>query len=278
MLKQMMIAVGQITSGNNVAANLATCSRLINQAATSGAKMLFLPEATDYIGENKEESLKLAQPLDGEFVQTIQSEAQKNNIWVSVCLHEKIPDEPNRIFNTHIIVNDQGTLASVYRKLHLFNVDIEGGPRLMESEGVREGSEFVPPISTPVGKVGLSICYDLRFPEQSIMARNHGADIITFPSAFTVKTGEAHWEVLLRARAIETQCYVVASAQVGQHNAKRASYGHAMIISPWGTVLANLEKECGLGYANISHEEIARIRREMPVWSHRRKDIYGTFN
>lgn len=170
-----------------------------------------------------------------------------------------------------------------YQKLHLFDVEIPGGPVLKESDSVERGSSILPPFDTAVGKVGLCICYDLRFPEISIALKRQNAQVITYPSAFTVPTGKAHWEPLLRGRAIETQSYVIAAAQVGFHNEKRRSYGHSIVIGPWGEVLAELGydelKRDGDGnpipeiaFANIDTSEVERIREEMPQL--RRTDVY----
>ncbi|KAF9364827.1 Nitrilase [Mortierella sp. NVP85] len=146
----------------------------------------------------------------------------------------------------------------------------------MESQSTVAGERIVPPVTTPVGKVGLGICYDLRFPELALELRRQGAEILTFPSAFTIKTGEAHWEVLLRSRAIETQTYVVAAAQVGKHSEKRSSYGHAMIVDPWGRIVAECDgQEEGVAVASMDFEALERIRLEMPVMNHRRYDTYS---
>ncbi|KAF9933931.1 Nitrilase [Modicella reniformis] len=177
----------------------------------------------------------------------------------------------------HVLINDEGSVVESYRKIHLFDVDIANGPRLMESQSTVAGNSIVPPVSTPVGKVGLGICYDLRFPEMALELRRQGAEILTYPSAFTVKTGEAHWEVLLRSRAIETQSYVVAAAQVGKHSEKRSSYGHAMIVDPWGKVVAECDgqEEEAIAVAPIDFAALERIRLEMPVMNHRRYDIFS---
>ncbi|KAG0047066.1 Carbon-nitrogen hydrolase [Gryganskiella cystojenkinii] len=183
---------------------------------------------------------------------------------------------PGRLYNTHVLINDQGSIVESYRKIHLFDVDIKNGPQLIESRNTAAGDKIVSPVQSPVGKIGLSICYDLRFPELSLELRHRGAEILTYPSAFTIKTGEAHWEVLLRSRAIETQSYVVAAAQVGQHSEKRSSYGHAMIVDPWGKVVAQLDgQEEGIAVANVDLVSLARIRVEMPVLNHRRHDIFS---
>lgn len=155
--------------------------------------MIFLPEASDFISKNKEETFKLSTTLEkSEFLLGLQEAAKKENIWVSVGLHENT-HLPTKVYNTHVVINDEGKVISAYRKLHLFNVDIENGPRLMESDSTLEGMEINEPVDTPVGKLGLETCYDMRFPELSIALRQRGAELLAFPSAFTIKTGVAHW-------------------------------------------------------------------------------------
>lgn len=186
--------------------------------------------------------------------------------------------------NTLLWIDETGFIAHRYQKLHLFDVEIKDGPVLKESNSVENGLRIEDPFSTPVGRVGPLICFDLRFPEPSLALRHRGVQILTYPSAFTVPTGKAHWETLLRARAIETQSYVVAAAQVGFHNEEktRRSYGHSMIIDPWGRVVAELggeEDEKGRGLdvgeiacADIDLEGLEKVRREMPLL--RRTDVY----
>ncbi|ORX51906.1 carbon-nitrogen hydrolase [Hesseltinella vesiculosa] len=268
-----LAAVGQFCATSFVEANTKICCGLIKKAAERGAKMLFLPEASDFIAESKEQALSLAS--NHVFIQGVQQAAKDANIWVSVGFHEQCHEDTQRLFNTQIVMNDNGSVVAHYRKIHLFDVDIKNGPRLMESESTIAGDSLVPPVKTPLGQVGLQICYDVRFSELSIAQRRLGADVLTFPSAFTVKTGMAHWETLLRARAIETQCYVMAAAQIGQHNPKRASYGHAMIVDPWGTVLGQCaDTQEGLAFGVVDLDYLGRIRQEMPVMTHRRPDQY----
>ncbi|KAF9198973.1 8-oxoguanine glycosylase ogg1 [Haplosporangium sp. Z 27] len=274
-MQQVKIAVAQFCGGQSVSANLATCIRLMGQASKQAAKMIFFPEASDFIGNPSDEALTLSYPLsEGLFLQGVCAEAKQLGIWCSVGIHEKSPF-PDRLYNTHVLINDQGSIVESYRKIHLFDIDILNGPRLMESQNVVAGDKLLPPVSSPAGKIGLGICYDLRFPELALGLRRLNADILTFPSAFTVKTGEAHWEVLLRSRAIETQTYVVAAAQVGKHSEKRASYGHSMIVDPWGKVVAECDGENeGIAVAPIDLSLLERIRIEMPVMSHRRYDVF----
>lgn len=218
---------------------------------------------------------------------------------ISVGIHE--PGRGGKVKNTLVWIDEHGQIKQRYQKLHLFDVDIPGGPTLKESNSVEKGMEIVKPFQTPVGNVGMLICFDvcpsisnnphmarsldiiadslsiqLRFPEPSLSLRRQGAHVITYPSAFTVSTGIAHWSTLLRARAIETQSYVVAAAQVGSHNDKRTSYGHSMIVSPWGDVLAELggemKDEPEIAVGEIDLERLEKIRKEMPLL--RRTDVY----
>lgn len=169
---------------------------------------------------------------------------------------------------------DQSKVHS-YRKIHLFDVQVPNGPCLRESETTVAGSSIGRVIPTQFGNLGLGICYDLRFPEFSLLLRQQGMEIMTYPSAFTVPTGSAHWHCLLRARAIELQCYVIAAAQVGQHSESRSSYGHSMIVDPWGKVICELDHEPGLGYAHLDMDYLKKIRLAMPIESHRRLDLYS---
>lgn len=223
--------------------------------------------------------------------------ARANKIWLSLGgLHEKDPSSTDsRLFNAHLIVNSEGEIVSIYRKVHLFNLDIPG-TRLLESEFSQPGNAVIKPVSTPAGNIGMGICYDLRFPEFAISMAKAGAQILTvslkcskffkvllilnifkkYPSSFTVPTGKAHWEILLRSRAIETQCYVVAAGQVGSHNSKRSSYGNSMIIDPWGVVLAHISKdEPGYAIAEVDFDHLTNVRKRLPVWTDRKPELYG---
>jgi deaminated glutathione amidase len=231
---------------------------------------LFLPEASDFVAE-KEQAKDLAQSIDGDFIQRIRTECQRNSIHVSIGVHEQVGA---KTFNSNVMIDSNGNIAGIYRKLHLFDVSVPNGPILMESSSTEPGQLWVPPITTSFGRVGLGICYDVRFPEFSTLLQKQGVDIITYPSAFTIKTGKAHWEVLLRARAIETQSFVIAAAQFGKHTRNRESYGHAMIVDPWGEVLVECSPQEPLRFAEIDLVLLQDIRAKMPVLTHRRNDIY----
>jgi len=269
-------AVVQMSVTSDLAQNLSRAAKLVSKASEKGADMVFLPEACDYIGESREQTLALAQPLSGDTVGQFRNMAVKYGVWLSLGgVHTLTEGEEGRTSNTHIIINNDGDIVQTYNKAHLFDVNIPGGAIMSESKYVTPGSRLSPPVPSPIGKVGLGICYDLRFPELSQALASAGAELLTYPSAFTETTGQAHWEALLRARAIETQCYVVAAAQTGKHGPKRSSYGHSMIVDPWGVVVAQCGEGEGVAMANIDLEYLNNIKRNMPVQQQRRTDLYG---
>nr|XP_061806780.1 deaminated glutathione amidase-like [Nerophis lumbriciformis] len=260
-------------------ANLCTARGLLEEAKRRGALVAFLPEAFDYIGSSREETLALSETLTGDTVTQYAEMARKLDIWLSLGgFHERGPEweAQRRIYNCHIIMNNQGEIVSTYRKCHLFDVELPNkGISLKESAFAIPGPSLVAPVQTPIGKLGLGVCYDLRFPEFSLALQKSGAEILTFPSAFTPATGAAHWEPLLRARAIENQCYVLAAAQVGWHHDGRSSYGHALAVDPWGTVTADCGGErAGLALVEVDLEKIHSVRLNMPLGKHRRDSAF----
>ncbi|KAK9835655.1 hypothetical protein WJX74_005070 [Apatococcus lobatus] len=266
------VAVGQMTATGDQQQNLKTCSRLAKEARARGCSTLFLPECFSYIGLTPTDGVKMAQPLTGPLMQQYQSLASSVGIWLSLGgFQERSPTDPDRLCNCHVILDDQGSIRATYRKVHLFDVEVENGPVLMESRSTAPGNELVA-CDSPAGRLGLTICYDLRFPEvYQALTFQHQAEVLLVPSAFTKLTGEAHWELLLRARAVECQCYVIAAAQAGKHNEKRESYGHSLIIDPWGRVIGKLDdpSATGIAVADIDPEELQRVRRRMPIQQHR---------
>lgn len=213
---------------------------------------------------------------DSPFVKGLQQEALQAKLPINVGIHEPATGG-KRVKNTLIWIDEEGVIQQRYQKLHLFDVEIKGGPILRESTSVEPGFSIVPPFPTSLGSMGLMICFDLRFPALSARIRDLGAQVLTYPSAFTVPTGKVHWETLLRARAIETQSYVIAAAQVGAHNEKRLSYGHSMIVDPWGTIIAQAggveewKGEPEISVSEIDLGALENVRREMPL--HPRRDI-----
>ena len=234
-------------------------------------KALFLPEASDYIGGSPEESVKLCKPADKSvFLLGLREDAKNNSIPISVGVHEPSDDpKSGRIKNTLLWIDENGEIAQRYQKLHLFDLELEGHPPMKESKTTEPGNEIPAPYQTIVGRIGAMICFDLRFPEISLALKRQEADVILYPSAFTVPTGKAHWLPLLRARAIECQAYVIAAAQVGAHHEKRTSYGHSVIIDPWGEVMAELggdqKDDPEVIFAEIDLDRVTKVRREMPL-------------
>jgi predicted amidohydrolase len=183
--------------------------------------------------------------------------------------HEAMPGDSERCYNTSVYLNSRGEITAMYRKIHLFDVSIPNGPQLMESKQTGPGDSAVCTAS-PMGTLGLTICYDVRFPALYQRLVNMGAVALTVPSAFTATTGAAHWHALLRARAIENQSYVIAPAQHGQHSANRASYGHSIIIDPWGEVVAQLPDGDGYAIAEVDPERVVQIRQQVPSLANQR--------
>lgn len=275
--RKHLVAVCQLNSTNDKENNYKTASDIISQAASFGAKVVFLPECFDFIGTTKQESISAAEHLEGPTLSKYKELARSLKVWLSLGgMHQKHADPGiKKILNAHIILDDHGQIRSIYHKVHLFNLEIPNVVRLIEGESYVSGNKLPQPVETPIGKLGLGICYDLRFGEMATAYAKGGASVLTYPSSFTVPTGTFHWEPLIRARAIENQCYVVAAAQVGTHNPKRASFGHAMIVDPWGTKVAECNDGVGFALAMIDEEFLNRCRSRLPIWSDRRTDIYA---
>ncbi len=267
----MIAAVVQMTSGPDLEPNLERAAYWVGRAASAGAELVALPEMFAAIREEGEPGPNpAAQDLDGPVVRLLRDLAKTHAIVLAGgSFPERIPDD-TRVYNTSLVIDAQGEIVAHYRKIHLFDVDLPGAV-LRESAGVAPGAERV--MATVGGiSLGLSVCYDLRFPELYRELSERGANVLLVPAAFTVPTGRDHWEVLLRARAIENQAFVVAAGQFGEHNATRRSYGRSMIVDPWGTVLSTVPDGEGLGLAELDLERLAEIRRRLPALRHRRLD------
>ncbi|XP_055922444.1 nitrilase and fragile histidine triad fusion protein NitFhit [Eupeodes corollae] len=277
-ISKNVFGVSQMCATNDKNANFDKVRQLVEKAKSLDVKILFLPECCDFVGENRQETIALSEPLTTS-VSAFAEIAKENNMWLSLGgIHASIMDsagkKTDKIYNTHVIINSNGEIVKSYQKLHLFDVETPTF-RFRESDVVSKGQRIIQPIETPIGKLGMQICYDVRFAEPSIELRKLGAEILSYPSAFAFATGQAHWEVLLRARAIENQCYVVAPAQIGFHNPKRQSYGNAMIVDPWGEIIACSEKkELDVITARIDIEKLNKVRKNMPCFEHRRNDVY----
>lgn len=252
-------------------ANLERAEALIRRAAGYGASLIATPENTPYLGPQFHK-VELAEDLDGPIASRLGALAGELGVHLLVgSLGQRAPGETTRCHNTSLLFGPNGTRTAAYQKMHLFDVDIPGGLTIAESDSIVAGNDVVV-AETPLGKLGMTICYDLRFPEMYRALRDRGAEMIAVPSAFTATTGKAHWHALLRARAIETQCYVLAPAQWGVHDeqGKRHSYGHSLIVDPWGAVVAECSDGEGLCLAEIDLDRVRRVRSSIPVGDHRR--------
>ena len=269
--RPMIVAAVQMNSTPDVAANLAAVDRLTAEAAAQGAELIGLPEAFAFIGPDREKR-EIVEPLPdgGAILAHCQALARTHKCHLILGgFHERSSD-PARSYNTCVHLDPDGEVVTCYRKVHLFDVDLADGTRLMESDRTIPGetTEVTP---TPFGLLGLSVCYDLRFPELYRRLVDQGATVLAVPSAFTASTGRDHWHTLLRARAIECQCYLLAPAQWGQHHRTRVSYGHAMIVDPWGRIVAECDAEGdGISIATLDPDVLAEVRRSLPSLTHRR--------
>ena len=271
--ERFVAAAGQMTSGSDLGANLEVCRELALEASQTGARLLVLPECFAFLGEHERDKAAVAERIDiaapGPILDAVMQMARDNDIWiVGGGMPEQVEGGDDRTYNTLVVVAPDGRLAARYRKVHLFDVDIPGKATLRESDSTAGGDEIVA-VETEVGVLGLSICYDVRFPElYRELALGRVAELLLVPAAFTAHTGAAHWHTLLRARAIENQCFVIAAAQVGRHNAKRESYGHALIYDPWGELLGEREDGTGIVTADIDLARVAQVRERMPCATH----------
>ncbi len=265
-----LTAAVQLTSTSDADANWRSVETHVRRAAAVGARLVATPENTNYLGPHAEK-VRRAESLDGPTCQRFSALARELGIHLLLGSFNEASSEPGRCYNTSVLFGSDGTRLAVYRKIHLFDVDLSAAVRFTESATVAAGSEVVV-ATTTLGRIGMSICYDLRFAELYRRLTDDGAEILAIPAAFTATTGKAHWETLVRARAIETQCWVIAPAQSGHHDddGLRESHGHSLIVDPWGQVVASCPDGPGLALAEIDLAHVARVRAAIPVARHRR--------
>jgi predicted amidohydrolase len=267
-IPSFLVGAVQMTSTADRARNLDTALRLVSEAADLGAKLVGLPENFAFMGRD-EDRIAGAETLEGPTLAAVRDLARRRGIFVLAgSIAEKV-DAPGKTANTSVLVGDDGSIVASYQKIHLFDVNIPDGARYAESETVQPGDRAVL-APTTLGRIGLTVCYDLRFPELYRQLAELGAEILCIPAAFTLFTGKDHWEVLLRARAVENLAYVIAPAQVGRHSANRITFGNAMVVDPWGVVLARCPDGEGVCVAPVRRDRLEQVRRELPSLKHRR--------
>ncbi|QQA42907.1 carbon-nitrogen hydrolase family protein [Pelagovum pacificum] len=271
----MKAALLQITGTDEPARNLDMLRTLIGQAADEGAGFVLTPEVSNCISQSRtRQEAVLTDEASDPVLAGLRDEAATRGIWISLgSIAVKTGDADGRFANRSLLIGPDGAIVARYDKMHMFDVTVSETEAYHESKGYRPGSEAVL-ARTPFGTVGLTVCYDVRFAYLYRALAKAGAEIILVPSAFSPVTGAAHWETLLRARAIETGCYVLASAQVGEHPAtegrQRKTWGHAMAVSPWGEVLCDLGDVPGIGYVELDPAAVAEARRKVPSLTHDR--------
>jgi deaminated glutathione amidase len=268
---QLRVGAVQMRSTDDLKANLAIVADLTAKAADQGAQVVALPECFSFLGRGEGDKLKIAEALGsgGPVITALRELAIKHRLYMlGGGTPELVPGDSKRTYNTAVVINPGGHVIAHYRKIHLFDVDIPGGATLRESDATAAGDELVV-VDIGGARVGLSICYDVRFPElYRALVKDKGAEVLMVPAAFTAHTGAAHWHLLLRARAIEDQAWVVAPAQWGRHNEKRESYGHTLVVDPWGTLVDELPTGDGVLMATLHGDAVSQRRAQMPVLRH----------
>lgn len=271
------IALFQATTGIDPAKNARALVEAIGEAASGGAAMLFTPEMSGLLDrDSKRAAANLRAEDQDETLAACCEAAREHGLWLHLGSLAVLADD-GKVANRGFVIDRNGRIQARYDKIHLFDVDLPTGESWRESAVYRSGDKAVVVSGTPVGKLGLTICYDLRFPSLFARIAEADADLISVPAAFTVPTGRAHWHVLLRARAIEAGLFVVAAAQVGHHEDGRNTYGHSLVVDPWGDVLLDMGEKGGVGFADVDLARISDVRSRVPALSHRRPipDVVG---
>jgi len=264
------IALFQSTTGIDPASNARALVDAVEQAASGGAEMLFTPEMSGLLDRDSARAAKNLRPQEEDDVLAACREAAaRHRIWLHIGSLAVLVED-GKVANRGFIIDREGEIRATYDKLHLFDVDLPTGESWRESNVYSAGKGVVLVNGTPVGKLGLTICYDLRFPGLFARLAEADADLIAVPAAFTVPTGKAHWHVLLRARAIEAGLFVVAAAQFGHHEDGRNTFGHSLVVDPWGEILLDMGEQTGLGFADIDLKRISDVRSRIPALNHRR--------
>jgi deaminated glutathione amidase len=267
----MRVALLQMTSGIDPAANATTMVAAVAEAASGGAAMLFTPEMSGLIDRDRTRAnVSVRRESEDVVLAAVCEAASKHRIWVHIgSLAIDAGRADGKFANRAFVIDPLGQIIARYDKIHLFDIDLPTGESWRES-GAYAGGDAAVVVETPVGILGLSICYDLRFPALYAALSEAGASMLAIPAAFTVPTGKAHWHILMRARAIENACFVVAAGQTGHHEDGRDTYGHSLVVGPWGDVLLDMGETAGVGFCEIDPEQVADVRARIPIIAHRR--------
>ncbi len=268
------IAAIQMTSSEDVAKNLQEAERLILKAAALGAQLVVLPENFALMGKTEQDKLKISETFgEGPIQDFLAKQAAKNKIWLVGGTIPITSENPQKVYAACLIYNAHGDRVARYDKIHLFDAQVKRDVEVYEESNTTEYGDHLTVVDTPFGRLGVAVCYDIRFPELFRAMLVEKVDIIAVPAAFTVKTGEAHWEVLMRARAIENFCYIIGACQTGTHTNGRQTYGHALIVNPWGETLTRLTTQVDVITATIDHDKQHQMREDFPTALHQRIGI-----
>lgn len=271
MIRKYQIGVIQMDTRDNYEENMKAACKFIDEAAAKGAKLVAFPEVFNYIGNTPREPEEIP---GGPTISLMAEKAREHKIWIHCGSIGEVNPDGEKKYNTTVLLNPDGEEVARYRKLHAFDITLQDGTETRESDRMQIGNDIVM-VDTELGKIGLSICYDIRFPELYRYMAINGCQIIFTPANFQMQTGKDHWEIILRTRAVENTCYIVAPGQIGvKRDGKSMSYGSSLVADPWGTVIARSRETSGVTMAEIDLDYLDKVRRDLPCLKNRRDDIY----
>ena len=270
MIRKYQVGVVQMDTRGDYDANMEAACRFIDEAAGKGAKLVAFPEVFNYIGTEPRDPEEIP---GGPTITLMAKKAREHGIWIHCGSISEVNPDGDRKFNTTALLDPQGEVVAKYRKLHAFDITLKDGTQTRESDKMKPGGDIVM-VDTELGRLGFSICYDIRFPEMYRYMAINGCQVIFTPANFQMQTGKDHWEIILRTRAVENTCYIVAPAQIGIKRGKSMSFGSSLVADPWGTVIAKAKETAGVVMAEIDLDYLDRIRADLPCLKNRRSDIY----
>lgn len=270
MIRKYQIGVIQMDTRDNYEENMEAACRFIDEAAAKGAKLVTFPEVFNYIGTEPREAEEIP---NGPTITLMAKKAREHHIWIHCGSISEVNPNGEKKYNTTVLLNPEGEEVARYRKLHAFDITLADGTETRESDRMQIGNDIVM-VDTELGKFGLSICYDIRFPELYRYMAQNGCQVLFTPANFQMQTGKDHWEIILRTRAVENTCYVVAAGQIGKKRGTSLSYGSSLVADPWGTVIARAKEAAGVTMAEIDLDYLDKVRRDLPCLKNKRNDIY----
>ena len=270
MIRKYQIGVIQMDTRDNYEENMEAACKFIDEAAAKGAKLVTFPEVFNYIGTEPREAEEIP---NGPTISLMAKKAREHHIWIHCGSISEVNPNGEKKYNTTVLLNPEGEEVARYRKLHAFDITLADGTETRESDRMQIGNDIVM-VDTELGKFGLSICYDIRFPELYRYMAQNGCQVLFTPANFQMQTGKDHWEIILRTRAVENTCYVVAAGQIGKKRGASLSYGSSLVADPWGTVIARSKETAGVTMAEIDLDYLDKVRRDLPCLKNKRNDIY----